>query len=239
MPWGSRHPDDITERLLCCAQASLRYEPDVLICASNTGSVHALDVLTAELGAEIPVVGTLPPVRKAAAAGEPIAVWATIATTASRCLADLIDRYASPGQVTAVGCRGLAEAVETGEGTRIAAAISDALAGTPERVEHIVLGCTQYELAAPHITAIRPGLRLHGAASSVASEAFRRVQEARRETGRMATDRRNDAGRRLHVLLSGREGALPASALQYAEGNLVAAMTHDGSFSASSTGMRP
>ena len=45
MPWGSRTPDDIAHRSLACAHAAAAYDPDALVFACNTGSVHALDAL--------------------------------------------------------------------------------------------------------------------------------------------------------------------------------------------------
>src|ERR1022692_4360656 len=68
MPWGPRTPDDIAARSLACARAAAAYLPDVLVFACNTGSVHALDALRAEFEPGIPVVGTVPAIKPAAAA---------------------------------------------------------------------------------------------------------------------------------------------------------------------------
>src|ERR1700678_2674358 len=48
MPWGPRTPAGIQDRALLCARACAEYEPDVMVMACNTGSVHALEVLRAE-----------------------------------------------------------------------------------------------------------------------------------------------------------------------------------------------
>ncbi len=83
MPWGPRTPDDIAARALLCARATLAYEPDILIMACNTGSVHALDAMRAEFEPAIPVIGTVPAIKPAASAYRQVAIWATVATTAS------------------------------------------------------------------------------------------------------------------------------------------------------------
>src|SRR5215472_11904980 len=57
MPWGPRTPEDIAERSLAIARATASYEPDVIIMACNTGSVHALEVLRSRFEPDIPVVG--------------------------------------------------------------------------------------------------------------------------------------------------------------------------------------
>src|ERR1700753_1290346 len=67
MPWGPRTPDDVAARALRCARASLRYRPDILVMACNTGSVHALDAMRAEFEPDLPVIGTVPAIKPAAA----------------------------------------------------------------------------------------------------------------------------------------------------------------------------
>jgi len=83
MPWGARTPDDIAQRSLQCARAAAAFEPDVLVFACNTGSVHALGALRDEFEPAIPVVGTVPAIKPAAAVSDAIAIWATVATTGS------------------------------------------------------------------------------------------------------------------------------------------------------------
>src|ERR1039458_2616188 len=77
MPWGPRTPDDIAARSLACARAAAAYLPDVLVFACNTGSVHALGALRAEFEPGIPVVGTVPAIKPAAACSDAVAIWAT------------------------------------------------------------------------------------------------------------------------------------------------------------------
>ena len=124
--------------------------------------------------------------------------------------------------VTEVPCWGLAEAVEHADEAAIDAAVSAAAALTPDDVTTVVLGCTHYELVAERIrTAVqRPGrapLVLHGSAGAVAAQALRRL-------GGQPAPGATPHGT-LTVLLSGREGALPAPALAYAEGRLLQTAT--------------
>ncbi|WP_203645914.1 aspartate/glutamate racemase family protein, partial [Streptomyces sp. SID14478] len=83
MPWGPRTPEDVTRRALAACEAAAAHGPDALIIACNTASVHALPAVRARLEPEIPVIGTVPAIKPAAAGGGPLAIWATPATTGS------------------------------------------------------------------------------------------------------------------------------------------------------------
>ncbi|GAA2251096.1 glutamate racemase [Streptomyces ruber] len=222
MPWGPRTPEDLTVRALAVAEAAAAHRPDALIVACNTASVHTLPALRARLEPALPVVGTVPAIKPAAAGGGPVAIWATPATTGSPYQRALIEEFASGVGVTEVACPGLAEAVQRADGAAVDAAIAAAAALTPADTRAVVLGCTHYELVAERIRAAvqRPGLPplvLHGSAGAVAAQALRRIGE---RTG-------SDAGAGaagLTVLLDGREAELPAAALAYAEGRLLRAV---------------
>ncbi|MET8720586.1 aspartate/glutamate racemase family protein [Streptomyces misionensis] len=221
MPWGPRAPEDLTRRALDVAEAAAARRPDALIVGCNTASVHALPALRARLEPGIPVIGTVPAIKPAAAGGGPFAIWATPATTGSAYQRGLIEDFAAGVPVTEVPCWGLAEAVEHADEAAIEAAVTAAAALTPDDVTTVVLGCTHYELVAERIRAAvqRPGaapLVLHGSAGAVAAQALRRLGE------QPATGAPADGG--LTVLLSGREGELPAAALHYAEGRLLPAV---------------
>ncbi|MEW5535871.1 aspartate/glutamate racemase family protein, partial [Streptomyces virginiae] len=69
MPWGPRTPEDLTGRALAVARAAAEHRPDALIVACNTATVHALDAVRAELEPDIPVIGTVPAIKPAAASG--------------------------------------------------------------------------------------------------------------------------------------------------------------------------
>jgi glutamate racemase len=222
MPWGPRTPDDIAQRSLACARAAAAHDPDVLVFACNTGSVHALDVLRTEFEPRIPVVGTVPAIKPAAAAGQPIAIWATAATTASTYQRALIGQFAASVPVTEVPCPGLADAINAGDEAATAAAVAIAAARTPGQVRAVVLGCTEYELAARAIAAALPGVSLHGSASAVAAQALRRAALAAAGAGQSQSEPRT-ADAALRVLLSGRPGDLPVAAFRYHEGRFLGA----------------
>ncbi|MFJ9522225.1 glutamate racemase [Kitasatospora sp. NPDC101801] len=216
MPWGPRTSEDIAAHALACARAAAELEPDALVIACNTASVHALEVVRAELEPGLPVIGTVPAIKPAAAAGARVAIWATPATTGSPYQQQLIREFGGGATVTEVACPGLADAVERADREAIAAAVADAAARTPARTDAIVLGCTHYELLAEQIRAavVAPGGPLpvcHGSAEAVAAQALRRI----------GTDRPAGGGT-VTVLLSGRVGSLPPAVLRYAEGRLLA-----------------
>jgi glutamate racemase len=215
MPWGPRTPDDIAQRSLACARAAAAFQPDVLVFACNTGTVHALPALRAEFEPGIPVVGTVPAIKPAAAFSDSVAIWATVATTASAYQRQLITDFAGSARVTPIACPGLADAVDAGDEAATRAAVADAAARTPADCGAVVLGCTEYELAAGLIGAALPGATLFRSAAAVAAQALRRIGAA----GAHAVPSR--AGT-VWVLLSGRQAALPEAALRYAEGRLLA-----------------
>jgi glutamate racemase len=222
MPWGPRDPEDFTQRAVAVADAAAAHRPDALIIGCNTATVHALHTLRARLEPGIPVIGTVPAIKPAAAGGGPFAIWATPATTGSPYQRGLIKDFAGGVTVTEVPCFGLAEAVEHADQTAIEAAVAAAAALTPDDVTTVVLGCTHYELVAERIRAAvqRPGfppLVLHGSAGAVAAQALRRLGEQPAPAAQ--------PNGTLTVLLSGREGTLPEPALAYEEGRLLQAIS--------------
>ncbi|MCI4086139.1 aspartate/glutamate racemase family protein [Streptomyces sp. MMS21 TC-5] len=220
MPWGPRTPEDLTGRALAVARAAAEHRPDALIVACNTATVHALDAVRAELEPDIPVIGTVPAIKPAAASGGRVAIWATPATTGSPYQRGLIRDFATGARVTEVPCPGLADAVEAADDAAVTAAVAAAAALTPADVTDVVLGCTHYELTESPIRAAlaaRTGgaaLVYYGSAEPVATQALRRIG-AVAEPGLPRTGG-------LTVLHSGREAALPAAAFAYIEGRLLA-----------------
>ncbi len=224
MPWGPRTPDDIAARALLCAHAALRYQPDIIVMACNTGSVHALDAMRAEFEPAIPVIGTVPAIKPAAAAHQTVAIWATVATTASAYQRRLVAEFGGLAEVTPVACPGLADAVDAGDQAATAAAVAAAASQTPAGCEAVVLGCTEYELVADQITQAVPGALAFGSAMAVAAQALRRLPGGA-DSVRLASGHAAAASSQLgtvRVLLSGRTAALPPAALRYPEGRLLA-----------------
>ncbi|EYT78786.1 glutamate racemase, partial [Streptomyces sp. Tu 6176] len=180
MPWGPRTPQDLTARAVAVAEAAAAHAPDALIVGCNTATVHALTALRELLEPDLPVIGTVPAIKPAAAGGGPVAIWATPATTGSPYQQGLIRDFAGGVPVTEVPCWGLAEAVEHADETAIDEAVTAAAALTPDQVTTVVLGCTHYELVAERIRhAVQgpghPPLVLHGSAGAVAAQALRRI----------------------------------------------------------------
>ncbi|WP_189712202.1 glutamate racemase [Streptomyces phaeofaciens] len=222
MPWGPRTTEDLTGRALAVAEAAAAHGPDALIVGCNTATVHALPALRARLEPGVPVIGTVPAIKPAAAGGGPVAIWATPATTGSPYQRGLIEDFAGGVAVTEVPCWGLAEAVEHADEAAITSAVAAAAALTPDEVTTVVLGCTHYELVADLIRSAlqrpgRPPLVLHGSAGAVAAQALRRIG-SHPEPGAPAVGA-------VTVLLNGRESGLPAPALAYAEGRLLQAVS--------------
>ncbi|MFF9348971.1 glutamate racemase [Streptomyces sp. NPDC014734] len=222
MPWGPRTPEDVTGRALDVARAAAAQEPDALIVACNTASVHALPTLRAALEPALPVVGTVPAIKPSAAGGGPVAIWATPATTGSPYQRGLIREFAGAVPVTEIPCPGLADAIEHADEAAIDRAVAVAAARTPRDVRSVVLGCTHYELVAERVrAALRqhglPPVALHGSAGAVAAQALRRIGVAPAPSAQPAGS--------LTVLLGGRVADLPRAALGYAEGRLLAAVT--------------
>ncbi|MFE7853594.1 glutamate racemase [Streptomyces sp. NPDC101209] len=221
MPWGPRTPEDITERALAVAGAAAEHDPDVLIVACNTASVHSLPALRARFEPKLPIIGTVPAIKPAAAGGGPVAIWATPATTGSPYQRGLIQEFAAGVDVAEVPCPGLADAVHHADDAAVEAAVAAAAARTPDDVTTLVLGCTNYELVAERIRAAvqrpdGPPLVLHGTAGAVVAQALRRI-------GAQPVPEA-DAEGTLTVLLSGRPAELPATALTYEEGRFLQAV---------------
>ncbi|WP_325050821.1 glutamate racemase [Actinomadura spongiicola] len=213
-PWGPRSTSFITDRLFAAAREAVRRDAEAIVVPCNTATVTAIDVLRREFEPEVPVIGTVPAVKPAAAAGRSIAVWATVRTTASSYQTRLIAEFANGKPVERVACPGLAEAIDHGNVAAAAAAIDDAAARTPHHCDAVVLGCTHYPLVAPEILRRLPaGTALYDSAEAVARQTLRRLPRA--------TD--PHAAGRVEVLLSGREGPLPASARAFPVGRALAA----------------
>ncbi|MFJ9556717.1 glutamate racemase [Nocardiopsis sp. NPDC101807] len=225
MPWGRRTPDEVIARALAGARAASGAAGgrglDAVVVPCNTASVHGLAELRAEFEPDVPVIGTVPAIKPAAAGGGPIAVWSTVATTRSAYQRRLIETFAGGVDVTPVACVGLAEAVESADPRRIADAVAYAADLTPGDVRGVVLGCTHYDLVGERISAALGGrAELFTAAGAVAAQTLRRVADAAARPA-LADDGRNRTGL-VRVLASGRPARLPSSALAYPAGRAIA-----------------
>lgn len=216
-PWGPKPAEWVIERVLGTAQRSLDRGAQVIVLPCNTASVTALDHVRELVGPGIPVIGTVPAIKPAAAACDSVAIWATAATTASRYQADLIAQFADGSDVVGVACHGLADAIDRGDRAAALAAIASAAARTPDDVQGVVLGCTHYPLLRDEIVAALPaGVQLFDSAEAVARQTLRRID---------ALDADIPAGSgKVEVLVSGRPGSLPSSAEAFDAGRILGAI---------------
>jgi glutamate racemase len=204
MPYGPRTPGEVQRLILASARATLPYRPDAIVVACNTASVHGLDALRAELEPGVPVVGTVPAIRPAAAGGGPVAVWATAATTSSDYLRGLVDAFAADVETYPVAALGLAEAIESGDDRSIDDCIAYAASHTPAGVRALVLGCTHYGLVVDRVVAaLGDGVTVFDSPVAVARQTLRRIGL---EPDPSVPEAGVDA-----VLMSGRAGPLPTS----------------------------
>ncbi|GAB3073919.1 aspartate/glutamate racemase family protein [Intrasporangium mesophilum] len=211
MPYGPRTPDEVRRLILDSARATLDYEPDAVVIACNTASVHGIDAVRAELEPHVPVIGTVPAIRPAAAAGGPVAVWSTAATTSSAYLRGLVDAFAADTETYAVAALGLAEAIEAGDLDRVDACIAAAADQTPAEARALVLGCTHYGLVADRIArAVGDAVTIFDSPLAVARQTLRRIG--------LEPDETAYPGGVEAVLLSGRPGTLPRVMRAYPAG---------------------
>ncbi|WP_327093954.1 aspartate/glutamate racemase family protein [Nocardia vinacea] len=214
-PWGPKPEQWVTDRVVDAARSSVRLGAEVLVLPCNTASVTALDEVRAEVGPGIPVIGTVPAIKPAAAVCKSVAVWATAATTASRYQADLIARFGGDAKVAGIACHGLADSIDRGDLVAARDSIARAAEQTPDDVEGVVLGCTHYPLVIDAIVAALPdGVRLFDSAQAVAAQTIRRME---------ALDRPTTGNGEVRVLNSGRPGELPTSAAAFESGRILGA----------------
>ncbi|MDN5795209.1 MAG: aspartate/glutamate racemase family protein [Intrasporangium sp.] len=229
MPYGPRTPEHVRHLILGSARACLPYQPDALVVACNTASVHGLEALRAALEPQLPVIGTVPAIRPAAMTGGPVAVWATRATTGSDYLRGLVDAFAADIETHAVTANGLAEAIERGELDGVDACIREAAAATPP-VKALVLGCTHYGLVADRIAEALGDVRIFDSPVAVARQTLRRLGlepdaggSGAAGSGAGGSGAAESVGGVEAVLLSARPGELPEAMLAYPAGRRLAA----------------
>lgn len=216
MPWGSKSARFITDRLLAAGEIAVGRGAQALVVPCNTATVTAIDTLRQTFEPAVPVIGTVPAIKPAAAAGVPIAVWATERTTESTYQARLIAEHADGVPVFRVACPGLAEAVDRGDSAATTRAVAAAVARTPRECGSVVLGCTHYPLVSEQIMRSLPeAATLYDSAEAVARQALRRLG------GHLGAP--DAPPGRVDVVASGRPGTLPPAAHCYPVGRALAA----------------
>lgn len=238
-PYGALTSAQIEQRALASARTLVDAGARALVIACNTASVHALSAVRAQFEPDIPVIGTVPAVKPAAATGAPFAVWATTATTGSAYQRSLISMYAGDINVYPVACAGLAQAIDSADPETIDIALSAAVTATPREAQSIVLGCTHYGLVADRIEAAfdRP-VTLFDSPPAVARQLARRlaVQVVSEDPAEVVSGPQSPqvsatpqastppTGRLTHVFLSGRPGHLPPAVGAYGVGRELLAL---------------
>ncbi|OJA07192.1 glutamate racemase [Halomonas sp. QHL1] len=180
LPYGLREDAALSERIVAvCRAAVAACQPSVLVVACNTASTLALENLREQLA--IPVVGTVPAIKPAAAISRTrhIGLLATKATVGRPYTQRLIDSFASDCVITRVAADALVVEAEaylagvTPNIDRMQAALAplwhavapsspvySSSAGyqalvTPE-LDTVVLGCTHFPLLKPWLTQLAP-----------------------------------------------------------------------------------
>ena len=163
-PYGVRTEAEIAGRVpALLGRLVERYRPRLVVIACNTASVVALPAVRAAL--DLPVVGTVPAIRPAAAlsATRVIGVLGTEATVRQPYVDDLAARFASDCLVLRHGSAALVELAEGAlagvppPSERIAAELAG-LFGQPggERIDVIVNACTHFPLLERDMAAVAP-----------------------------------------------------------------------------------
>lgn len=167
-PYGTRTEAEIAARVpALLGRLVERYRPRLVVIACNTASTIALAHVRAAL--DVPVVGTVPAIKPAAAASRTrvIGVLGTGATVRQPYVDDLAARFAADCTVLRHGSAALvtlAEAALAGEAPARAAVAAE-LAGLldqpgGERIDVIVNACTHFPLLEADLAAVAPaGMR--------------------------------------------------------------------------------
>ncbi|SFU87288.1 glutamate racemase [Methylobacterium sp. 174MFSha1.1] len=163
-PYGGLAEPVLVARVLTVMERLIAaHAPDLVVVACNTASTLVLPALRQRF--DIPFVGTVPPIKPAAAATRSglVSVLATPGTVRRDYTRELIDTYAAGCRVTLVGATGLAALTET---ALSGLPVSDAdlwaeigpcfVEGEAGRTDVVVLACTHYPLLLARYQAIAP-----------------------------------------------------------------------------------
>ncbi len=163
-PYGTKSEAQIAARVpALLGRLAERFHPRLIVIACNTASTIALSTVRDAL--DLPVVGTVPAIRPAAAISvtRTIGVLGTEATVRQPYVDDLTARFAGDCTVLRHGSAelvALAEAKLRGEATDPAryAAILDGLFGQPGggAIDTIVNACTHFPLVTDELAAAAP-----------------------------------------------------------------------------------
>ena len=163
-PYGRLSPDVLVARVKEVIGAEMTARPaDMIVVACNTAATLVLPHLRAAYS--VPVVGTVPAIKPAAAMSESrlFSVLATPGTVERDYTRDLVQTFAADCEVALVGCpklAGLAEKALRGEVIADAEIIEETRFAYREqggrRTDTIVLACTHYPLLLDRLKALAP-----------------------------------------------------------------------------------
>ncbi|MCL6635328.1 MAG: glutamate racemase [Peptococcaceae bacterium] len=151
-PYGLKPPAAIRARALVICDFLLSRGVKVMVIASNTTSVAALDAVRERAG--VPVVGVEPAVKPAVSVTRNgrVGVLATGVTLAGERFNSLVERFGDGVEVYTQPCPGLVELVESGRWERPGAEALLARYLDPllaRGVDTVILGCTHYPFLRP------------------------------------------------------------------------------------------
>ncbi|HTM95213.1 MAG TPA: glutamate racemase [Croceibacterium sp.] len=215
LPYGEKTEAQIAARVAgLLGRLAERFDPRLIVIACNTASTIALGMVREVL--EVPIVGTVPAIKPAAAMTETgvIGLLGTGATIRQAYVDKLEAEFAQGKTLLRHGAPELVEAAEAKlRGAPVdPAAIARAVEGLREqpggdRIDTVVLACTHFPLLADELAAaFGPDVRfIHGADGIARRVAYlTRGQEFRRTSGDFAlvTGELTDAKRLTKVLRS-------------------------------------
>jgi glutamate racemase len=163
-PYGTRSEAEIAARVpALLGRLVERYRPRLVAIPCNTASTIALPVIRAAL--DVPVVGTVPAIKPAAARSRSraVGVLGTHATVRQPYVERLVGEFAADCLVLRYGSAALVDAAEAKlrGAPPDAALVARELAGLleqpgGERVDTVVLACTHFPLLAEELSAAAP-----------------------------------------------------------------------------------
>lgn len=179
-PLGAKTEEQIKKFVLqACSFLVKKHNIKLMVIACNSASVFGLDYLRSNL--EIPVVGTVPAVKKAGriTKTQRVVIMSTPATAKSPYLDELIKNYAKWCKVLKIGCAGLEEAIETLDKKEIAINLKKYIAKVKMfKPDVVVLGCTHYPLIKDEIKKeLDPTVTVIDSGTAIAKRAKRLIDE--------------------------------------------------------------
>lgn len=163
-PYGTKSEGEIAARVpALLGRLAERYRPRLIVIACNTASTIALAAVRAAL--DLPVVGTVPAIKPAAARSRTraIGVLGTDATVRQRYVDNLSEQFAADCLVLRHGSARLVELAEAAlrrqptDPADYAAALAGLLDQPGgDRIDTVVLACTHFPLVADALAAAAP-----------------------------------------------------------------------------------